>query len=156
MVIICCLFSGCSKHEIEEIKPKVTSFQCDFEIIDSDLSGQLSVNNEGDLSIIFKGPDIINGTAIRVKEESIIVEVQGISERYSRADTPSNSPALLLYDAFIASKTKRPNVKNSEIVVTGVANDNAFVLTLNGMGFISKADFENLNFIFTNHIELNN
>ncbi len=136
--------------------PKTASFGCDFSINDSDLSGSISVNSEGDLSVIFNGPDIINGTAVRVKEESVILEFQGISERYSREETPPDSPAVLLYDALICARNKKPTVIDGEIAIRDSTSNNKFTITLNGMGFVTKAELDEITFIFTNHIEMNN
>ena len=58
---------GCSNHTVSDVEPIVKGFKCDFSVADSDLSGELFVNNEGDLSMVFSGPDIINNVGIRVK-----------------------------------------------------------------------------------------
>ena len=154
-MLICCIFSGCSEHTVSDVTPKVTSFRCDFEIVDSDLSGQMSVNREGDLSVIFSGPDIINGTAIRVKEDSVILEFQGISERYSREETPKDSPAVLLYDAFCNSQSKTPKLSDGDITVETATNNGKCTLTLNGMRFITKIETPQHIFILSNHVETN-
>ena len=154
-MLICCIFSGCSEHKVSDITPKITSFKCDFEITESDLSGQLSVNSEGDLSVIFNGPDIINGTAVRVKEESVILEFQGISERYSRDETPDDSPAVLLYDAFSNAQSKIPTLSDGDIIVQTATNDGKCRLTLNGMGFVTKIETPQHIFTFSNHVEIN-
>ena len=155
ILLICCILSGCSKHETENIIPLVKGFECDFSIADSDLNGQLSVNQEGDLSLVFSGPDIINGVGIRVKEESVIVEVKGISERYSINEAPSNSPALLLYYALISMADKHPKVIDNKIQIIGSSQSCGYKATLNGTGQIVSIDFEenDITLNFTNHVE---
>ena len=137
-VILCCLFCGCSNGILSDISPITKGFSCDFSIADSDLSGQLSVNIEGDLSLVFEGPDIINGIGIRVKEESIIIEVDGISERYPRNDAPPDSPALLIYDALSAAKDISPAADSDRIILKG----KDYLLTLDGYGYITKMEFD--------------
>ena len=136
--LICCLFCGCSNGILSDISPITKGFSCKFSIADSDLSGQLSVNLEGDLSLIFNGPDIINGIGIRVKEESVIVEVDGISERYPRNDAPPDSPALLIYDALSAAKDFSPTADGDRIILKG----KDCILMLDGYGYITKMEFD--------------
>lgn len=132
---------GCSNGPISDISPKCNNFKCDFEIAGSDLSGELSVNAEGDLSLVFSGPDIINGTGIRVKENSVIIEFQGISERYSRNDAPKDSPALHIYDALIEMPKCEPLFDGDETVIKGNSPSGNFTAVLDGKGFITRMSF---------------
>ncbi len=105
--------------------------------------------------MIFSGPDIINGTAIRVKEESVILEFQGISERYSLEETPKDSPAVLLYDAFSNAQSKAPTLSDGDIIVETATTDGKCTLTLNGMGFVTKIETPQHIFTLSNHVEIN-
>ena len=145
---------GCSNHKASDIEPITKGFNCDFSIVSSDLSGELSINSEGDLSIVFSGPDIINNVGIRVKEESIIIEVHGISERYTRAQAPQDAPALYIYDALASINKLTPVVKNDEIYISGKCKSGNFKAILNGTGYITKLMFDQIDtvFVFENHI----
>ncbi len=98
----------------------------------------MSVNSEGELSIIFTKPDFINGLGIRVKEESVITEVQGISERYSRNEAPDDSPALYIYDILCVANSFEAEIINDEITLSGTCLSGDFSLKLNGTGYISQ------------------
>lgn len=137
-VLLCCFFCGCSNGNLSDISPITKGFLCSFSVADSDLSGNLSVNAEGDLSLVFSGPDIINGIGIRVKEESVIIEVDGISERYPRNEVPTDSPALLIYDALTTAKDFSPTTDGDRIVLKG----KDFLLTLDGYGYITEMEFD--------------
>lgn len=141
-VLLCCLFCGCSNNSLTDISPITNKFSCNFSVADSDLSGQLSVNAEGDLSLVFGGPDIINGIGIRVKEESVIIEVDGVSERYARSEVPTDSPALLIYDALTVAKNFSPTADGDRIVLIGKGDSGGFSLTLDGYGYITEMNFD--------------
>ena len=145
---------GCSNHKASDIEPITRGFKCNFSVVDSDLSGELFVNAEGDLSMIFKGPDIINNVGIRVKEESVIIEVAGLSERYSRADAPNDSPALYAYDAFISMNDFTPFFENDVISVSGKSKSGGFKALINGTGYITELHFDNIDTVlnFENHV----
>ena len=144
---------GCSNDSISDISPKCNNFKCDFEIAGSDLSGEMSVNVEGDLSLVFSGPDIINGTGIRVKENSVIIEFQGISERYVRSDAPKDSPALHIYDALIQIPNCEPLLDGEETVVKGKSLSGDFTAELDGKGCIIRISFPEIEseIILKNH-----
>ncbi len=152
MACIC----GCSKHGATDIKPKAFGFKCDFTVEGSDLSGEMSVNAEGDLSMVFTGPDIINGTGVRVKEDSIIVEVHGISQRYKRSDAPNDSPAILIYDALVEMKSATPVISDGEIKVFSAGNSGEFSATLDGTGHIILFSFAESDTVLhlKNHIDI--
>lgn len=145
---------GCSNHTVSDVEPIVKGFKCDFSVADSDLSGELFVNNEGDLSMVFSGPDIINNVGIRVKEESVIIEVQGISERYSRSEAPKDSPALHIYDALLYMKSLTPKIIDNAITVEGSSQSGGFTAILNGTGYITELRFDKIDMVFKfdNHI----
>lgn len=139
---------------MSDVEPIVKGFKCDFSVADSDLSGELFVNNEGDLSMVFSGPDIINNIGIRVKEETVIIEVQGMSERYSRSEAPTDSPALYIYDSLISMKSLSPKITDDVITVKGSSQSGGFTAILNGTGYITELRFDKIDtvFKFDNHI----
>lgn len=135
---MCCALCGCSKSETADITPITNGFKCDFSIKDSDLSGELSVNQDGYLTVIFSGPDIINGTSISVKEEIIIIEVQGVTEQYARSTVPDDSPALYIYDALLAADGIEPEIIDDEIQISGICRSGDFTAVLSGTGFLNS------------------
>lgn len=153
---MCCI-CGCSKDDVSDITPITKSFKCDFSIEGSDLNGELSVNSEGDLSIVFSGPDIINGTAIRIREESVIIDVQGAVERYARDTVPEDSPALYIYDALTATENLKPKVNNNKIYIDGDCLSGGFSAVLNGTGFITELTLHDTGttVFFNNHFRIN-
>lgn len=105
--------------------------------------------------MIFKGPDIINNVGIRVKEESVIIEVQGISERYSRDETPKDSPALHIYDALLSMDKLKPIIKNSSVIISGKSESGNFKAILSDSGYITELHFDEIStsLSFKNHVK---
>lgn len=127
---------------MSDITPITSGFECDFSIEGSDLSGELSVSRDKTLTVVFSGPDIINGTSICINGEVVKVEVQGITEKYARSTVPESSPALCIYDALISAEGITPTVKNDEIYIEGESRSGNFSAALNGTGFITEITFE--------------
>lgn len=129
------------------------SFKCDFSLDGSDLGGEMSVNREGDITFLFTSPDSINGTSIRVKEESVILEVHGISERYPRSDVPSGSPTLYIYDVLTAAPTLAPTPTDTKFRLEGQCISGGFSAEIGGTGFIESLTLKSSGsvFNFSNH-----
>ena len=159
-MLICIGLCGCSNQSKLDVTPIAKGFECDFSITDSSVSGEMSVNIEGDLSFIFSGPDIINTLSIRIKEQSVILEVQGISERYKREEVPKDSPLLLIYDALLSMPTDELDVtvSDSKTIVSGNNANGNYKATLDGTGHITEISFSKSDTViqFSNHIDIKN
>ncbi len=156
-IIICLCLNGCiNKYEVE-IAVVSCGFKCEFGIIGSELSGEMTVNQDGKLNMVFSGPDIINGVGITVVGETVIIDVRGITERYSRNTVPKDSPATYLYDILADISTLTPQINNDEITVSGNCESGKYDAVLNGTGFIEGITLADtgLNIEFKNHIMLN-
>ena len=123
---------------MSDITPITSGFECEFLVEGSDLAGEMSVSQDKILTMVFSGPDIINGTSICINGEVVTVEVQGITEKYSRSSVPKSSPALCIYDALISAESIAPSVKNDKIYIEGDSQSGSFSATLNGTGFITE------------------
>ena len=123
---------------MSDITPITSGFECEFLVEGSDLAGEMSVSQDKILTMVFSGPDIINGTSICINGEVVTVEVQGITEKYSRSSVPKSSPALCIYDALISAESISPSVKNDIIYIEGDSQSGSFSATLNGTGFITE------------------
>ncbi len=133
-----CFAVGCSNSDTNEISPILSGFKCDFTIENSELSGEIEVENDGVLTISFSGDDIINGLKMQVKQETVTVDVNGITETYSREEVPENSPAFCIYDALIASKQIKPKLNGEFFSIDGNSQSGKFFVKLNSSGFISE------------------
>lgn len=155
MVVTMCFAVGCSSSGENEISPVFSGFKCDFTIENSDLSGELEVENDGVLTLSFSGDDIINGLKMQVKQESLTVDVNGITETYSREEVPENSPAFCIYDALITSKQIKPKLNDEFFIIDGSSKSGKFSIKLNNSGFISELILNNSNtvFLFKNQIK---
>lgn len=138
MIVTMCFAVGCSSSGENEISPVFSGFKCDFTIENSDLSGELEVENDGVLTISFSGDDIINGLKIQVKQESLTVDVNGITETYSRQEVTENSPAFYIYDALITSKQIKPKLNGEFFIIDGNSKSGKFSVKLNSSGFIAE------------------
>lgn len=158
MLIFACL-CGCSKQAYNDVLPITKGFECEFEVVDSNLSGNMFINVEGELSFIFESPDIINSMAIRIKEDSVILEVHNLSERYRRDSVPNDSPLLLIYDALLSMSCDalETTVSDSNILVMSSNQNGSYKATIDGNGFITKITFveSNTTFTFYNATRLN-
>lgn len=158
MVLILCLsFNGCVNKNEVDISVINCDFKCDFNIPNSDLSGEMTVKDDGKLSMFFSGPDIINGVGITVAGETIIIEVKGITERYSRSTVPEDSPATYIYDILKDIKSQIPEIKNEEITVLGNSASGEYEAVLSGTGFVETLTLKDtgVHITFTNHVVLN-
>ena len=147
---------GCSSAGNYGITPVLDKFKCDFSVEESEISGEIEVDENGTLTILFTGGDIINGIKMQVKEETLNIDVNGISEVYSRNEMPKSSPAFYIYDALIAAKQLTPSLKNEKFIIAGDCQSGPYILTLNDTGFIEKISpiGSGLNFCLTNHVSL--
>ncbi len=146
---------GCSKQRYYDIIPVTENIKCDFKIENSDLAGELTINAEGDLSLIFTSPDNIKDTGIRIKEECFIIEVHGISNRYPINEAPKDSPAICLYDAFNASKSISPTLIDDVITVKGSSESCDFSMEISNAGYITKISLgDHTVFLFSNHVAI--
>lgn len=104
--------------------------------------------------MVFSGPDIINNVGIRVKEETVIIEVQGISERYSRSEAPTDSPALYIYDSLISMENLTPMAVDDVVMVKGSGQSGSFTAILNGTGYVTELKFDKIDTVLKleNHI----
>ncbi|MBQ1183857.1 MAG: hypothetical protein IIX60_05365 [Clostridia bacterium] len=143
-----CFAVGCSNSEENEISPILSGFTCEFTIESSGLSGELNVEKDGVLTICFIGDDIINGLKMQVKQESVTVDVNGITETYSRQEVPENSPAFCIYDALIASKQIKPKLSGDVFTLNGNSKSGNFSIKLNNSGFISEIALINSDTVF--------
>lgn len=133
-----CFAVGCSNSGKNEISPILSGFKCDFTIENSELSGEIEVQNDGNLIISFSGDDIINGLKMQVKQEAVTVDVNGITETYSRQEVPEDSPAFYIYDALTASKNIKPKSDGDYFKINGDCKNGEFSVKLNSSGFISE------------------
>lgn len=138
-----CFAVGCSNSETNEISPILSGFKCDFTIENSELSGEIEVENDGVLAISFSGDDIINGLKMQVKQETVTVDVNGITETYSREEVPENSPAFYIYDALISSKEIKPRLNGEFFIIDGNSQSGKFSVKLNSSGFIAELTLNN-------------
>ena len=138
-----CFAVGCSNSETNEISPILSGFKCDFTIENSELSGEIEVENDGVLTISFSGDDIINGLKMQVKQETVTVDVNGITETYSREEVPENSPAFYIYDALISSKEIKPRLNGEFFIIDGNSKSGKFSVILNSSGFIAELTLNN-------------
>ncbi len=134
LILVC----GCTTSKADDIVPILKGFACDFSVDGSDLGGELSVNSEGDVTFLFVSPSNINGTSIRVKEESIILEVHGISERYLRSSVPNSAPTLYIYDSLNSAASIKPRIFDDSILIDGTSESGKYTLYLGGTGFIER------------------
>lgn len=147
---------GCSSAESEGVTPVLDKFKCDFSIEESELSGEIEVDENGALTILFSGDDIINGIKMQVKDETLNVDVNGVAEVYSRNEVPENSPLFYIYDALISAKQSTPTLKGDIFIIEGDCKSGPYILTLSGTGFIEKFSpvDSGLSFYFANHVSL--
>lgn len=152
-MLLCFAFCGCSNHGSDSVEVITASFKCDFSVDGSDLGGEMSVNGEGDITFLFSSPDNINGTSIRVKEESVILEVHGISERYPRSQVPSGSPTLYIYDVLTAASALTPTPDDTSFRLDGQCLSGGFSAKIGGTGFIESLTLKSSGsvFCFSNH-----
>ncbi len=152
-----CLTAGCSSVKVNDISPILSGFRCDFSIENSKLSGELEVEGNGILTFSFQGDDIINGLKLQVKNEVIIVDVNGLTESYSRAEIPQASPAVYLFDALISAKQIKPQVNDNRTVIFGTSPSGKFELSIGPTGFIENIllDKNDVKIIFSNHSTIN-
>ena len=143
-----CFAVGCSNSKGNEITPILSGFKCDFTIEGSELSGEIKVENDGVLTVSFSGDDIINGLKMQVKQEAVTVDVNGITETYSREDVPENSPAFYIYDALIASKNIKPKSDGDCFKIDGKCKCGDFSIKLSSSGFVSELSLNNSDTIF--------
>lgn len=144
-----CFAVGCSNSDTNEISPILSGFKCDFTIENSGLSGELEVENDGNLIISFSGDDIINGLKMQVKQEAVTVDVNGITESYSREEVPENSPAFCIYDALISSKNIKPKSDGDYFKIDGDCKSGKFSIKLNSSGFISELALNDSSTVFS-------
>lgn len=113
----------------------------------------MSVNSEGDVTFVFASPSNINGTSIRVKEESVILEVHGISERYLRSSVPASAPTLYIYDSLDSAASIKPRIFEDGILIDGTSDSGKYTLYLGGTGFIERIVLHGTGtvFNFSNH-----
>ncbi len=151
--VITCLTAGCSNIDVDNISPILSGFQCDFSIEDSELSGSLTVQNDNAVTFEFSGNDIINGLTLQVKDNTVTVYVNGITEAYSKAEVPDSSPAVYVFDALISAKQIKPVLKNELFSISGNSNSGKFELIIGTTGFIESVTLikTNLKINFTNH-----
>ena len=150
-----CFAVGCSNSKGDEITPILSGFKCDFTIEGSELSGEVEVENDGVLTVSFSGDDIINGLKMQVKQEALTVDVNGITETYSREEVPENSPAFCIYDALICSKNLKPKADGDYFTIDGECKSGDFSIKLSSSGFISELSLNNSDtvFLFKNQIK---
>ncbi len=150
-----CFAAGCSNSDTNEISPILSGFKCDFTIENSELTGEIGVENDGVLTISFSGDDIINGLKLQVKQESVTVDVNGITQAYSRQEVPENSPSFYIYDALIESKEIKPKFNGEFFIIDGNSQSGKFSIKLNSSGFISELTLNDSGtvFFFKNQIK---
>lgn len=115
----------------------------------------MSVDNSGAVSLVFNGPDIINGISITVYDTVCKIEVQNISETYPIDQIPQDSPALLIYNALKTISDTSPTTSNGEIVANLLNKQSNYILTLDSTGFITAIKTKDLSIeiVFSNHCE---
>ena len=159
MLIFACL-CGCSNKGSRNVIPITKGFNCDFLISDLSLSGEMSVNVEGDISFIFTEPENIKSLSVRIKEESIILEVQGISERFKREEVPDDSPLLLVYDALQSMSVGELDITDfdSRTFVSSNNRNGSYKAMLDATGYITELSFSKCYTAiqFTNHTNIKN
>ncbi len=148
MVVSMCFAVGCSNSKGDEITPILSGFKCDFTIENSELTGEIDVEYDGTLTISFSGDDIINGLKMQVKQESVTVDVSGITETYSREEVPEDSPAFYIYDTLIVSKNIKPKLSGDYFKIDGKCKSGDFSIKLNSSGYVSKLSLNNSDTVF--------
>ncbi len=149
------LTAGCSNTKNDDITPILASFQCDFSVDNSKLYGEMKVDKDGTVTFSFSGDDLVNGLTIQVKSDTVIIEVNGVTETYSKKEVPVHSPSLYIYDSLISAKSLKPKAQADGYIITGNSQSGQFEIVLNSTGFISKIDLKDTDyiFVFDNHIK---
>ncbi|MBO5747010.1 MAG: hypothetical protein J6S13_07995 [Clostridia bacterium] len=151
------ILCGCSNNEVYNISPVTSNFKCDFVIQNSKEHGELTVSESGDVTFLFQSDDSVNGLSITVKRDNIIIDVHGITEKYSRDELPDDSPILIFYESLLNASNSSPKLKGDEIIVSGETPNGTYTLLLDSSGFITQIEFDSIStkINFSNH-HLNN
>ena len=86
LLVFVSLFLIACSSDISDLKPIVKNFRCDFSIKNSDFSGQMFVDEQGNITLDYEQPNNINGTRLQVNENELTVETLGISKKYDKAN----------------------------------------------------------------------
>ncbi len=112
----------------------------------------MTVDENRDLTVVFSTPEKIAGFGMTVQTDGVIIELQGITEKYSMQEIPGDSPAVKLYNALITAEGLTPSGNDGEITV----EHEDFSALLNGTGFITQISFKDtrLSMLFSNFTEI--
>ena len=117
----------------------------------------MNVDSEGNVSMIFHGPDIIDGISISVTKAKCTIDVEGITKTYSVDQIPSDSPIILVYKALNKAENISTKTTNKKTTIENNSEYGNYILEIDSIGFITslKSTKNSTEIIFSNHIENN-
>lgn len=121
------------------------------------MHGELTVSKSGDVTFLFQGDDSVNGLSITVKQDSIIIDIRSITEKYSRDELPDDSPILVFYESLKSASNSTPELNGEKITVSGKNSYASYDLLLDSSGFITQieSDANSYKIRLSNHYLIN-
>lgn len=128
------IFSGCSNSKVSDIDFCTNGFNCEFSLIDSDISGELTVSDNGECLFVFDSPTELIGTEITVNNEAVFIKSDGYTKKFDPKDIPQYSFALNVHNALLSVNVTRLNDKSGKLTIEGISDSGNFSIEFNQAG----------------------
>lgn len=140
MSSLCC----CTAPQISDLKPLVSDFSCDFNVCDSELSGYLTVDHQGNISLEIKTPERLIGTKISVDEHSISIDTLGLTKSFDKDIVPEYSEVIHLYDALQFTKDLHLTEHDGSITASGTSKSGEFLIHFDDLGYPTSIELSEI------------
>lgn len=143
--------SGCSSKKELNIKPLLNNFDCEFEILNTNISGTMKVDSEYNITFEILHPNNIHGTKLEVFQDYFTVFVGDISKKYRKQEQDKQTTPYYIYSALKCSESKMFSTNNDELFIEDNCDGGKYKININNLGFVEKIELKNNNQIFILH-----
>ncbi len=116
---------------------------CEFSLENCNISGQLSVDENGECTFEFLTPSELNGTIINVNQGFVNIESNGYKSEIEAENFPQNSFVLNLYSALLSLSEHNPINESGKISIIVTNDTEGYKLWFNNLGILETAYFNN-------------
>ena len=148
-MFVALIFSGCSKST--QVVLISSDYECEFEVLDSDFKGGLTVFNSNNFVLSFESPAELLGTTLEINGSLVLVDSYDYSSQFDINDIPQNSFILSLYNVF--NELNKQDIFNNHEITVNNTNDN-YKIIINNLGYIESVNANsNQKILLKNHMK---